>query len=567
MNFRDTIGFGKEAAASVSGANSSIMAYAKGILDAVRGIGTAGGAAVNRDCMDDNDGGALTPTTGAAVYTTQTGTWASTSALDGTYHNIIHSTNANITYEFRCGGGVSPVALVWTGYVGSTSARTVSISAWDYDTGAWQVIGTITGQNNTVNVVKNIVLYSRHMGDGSAAGKPLGKVFIRLLGTTSNSMSINTDQVYVTYAVTSRSVGYAEGAVWVDTGAGGTAGTELYVNGTADKPVKTIADAITIATTLGGIKRLRIINGSSIAVPAAGLTNYTLDGANWSLDLATYAISGCVIRGAVVTGVSTGTGSDFEHCVIGTCTLGSADFVGCDFTGTLTTIASGSYTYHDCIDGIPGTSNPHFILTANTILGIRNWRGGIEFEAIAATNTIAIDGAGRIVLHTDCSGGTLIIRGPFSITDEVATGWVAGTSGALTDSEKLIGYTGVGSLQIARTTESLNQAAASYDLFTGTTQAVILESLSVKMPTGAAGGALTSISIQTDDATPGVIISAANGAVANLTSEAEISWTGCMLVNVGTKIQLTIAGGAHGGAYVATITAQYRSVILGGYLA
>ena len=121
--------------------------------------------------------------------------------------------------------------------------------------------------------------------------------------------------------------------------------------------------------------------------------------------------------------------------------------------------------------------------------------------------------------------------------------------------------------QIASTTIDLNQAAGSYDLFTGAAQVVILESLNIKMPTGDCGGALTSISIQTDDATPGVIISAANGAVANLTSEADLFWTGTMYITVGTKIQLTIAGGAHGSSYVCNVTAKCRAVVSGGYLA
>ena len=124
-----------------------------------------------------------------------------------------------------------------------------------------------------------------------------------------------------------------------------------------------------------------------------------------------------------------------------------------------------------------------------------------------------------------------------------------------------------GVLQMKQTTESLNQAADDYDLFAGATQAVMLEKLSVKMPTGACGGSLTSISIQTDDATPGVIITSTAGAVGNLTSEAEVSWTGAMLINVGTKIQLTIAGGAHGAAYVCDVIAEYRAVVSGGYLA
>ena len=126
--------------------------------------------------------------------------------------------------------------------------------------------------------------------------------------------------------------------------------------------------------------------------------------------------------------------------------------------------------------------------------------------------------------------------------------------------------TGAGVVQMVQATESLDQAATTYDLLTGTSNAVLLEGFSLKLPTGAVGGALTSVSVQTDDVTPGVIISSTLGAVANLTSEAEISWTGCLLVNVGTKIQLTINGGAHGSAYVATFTAKYRAVIAGGTL-
>jgi len=125
----------------------------------------------------------------------------------------------------------------------------------------------------------------------------------------------------------------------------------------------------------------------------------------------------------------------------------------------------------------------------------------------------------------------------------------------------------MGRLQIVTTTSDLNRSAATYDVLTGTTQAVVLEKLNVKMPTGAAGGSVTSIAIVTDDATPATIISATDGAVANLTSEADLAWTGALLINVGTKIRLTIAGGAHGSEYLTTIIAQCRAVVNGGYLA
>ena len=125
----------------------------------------------------------------------------------------------------------------------------------------------------------------------------------------------------------------------------------------------------------------------------------------------------------------------------------------------------------------------------------------------------------------------------------------------------------MGRSQIAATTIDLDQAAGTYDLFTGTAQAVILESLNIKLPTGVPGGTLTSISIQTDDATPGVIISVANGDVANLLTEADLFWTGSMYITVATKIQLTIAGGPAGASYVCNVTAKYRAVAAGGYLA
>lgn len=126
--------------------------------------------------------------------------------------------------------------------------------------------------------------------------------------------------------------------------------------------------------------------------------------------------------------------------------------------------------------------------------------------------------------------------------------------------------TSAGTMQEAAKTIDLNQAAATYDLFTGTTQVVMLESLVIQMPVGAAGGALTSISIQTNDATPQVLISAVQGAVINLTSENQLIWTGKIRVATGKKIQLTIGGGATGAAYVCNVVAELRAVVSGGSL-
>lgn len=123
--------------------------------------------------------------------------------------------------------------------------------------------------------------------------------------------------------------------------------------------------------------------------------------------------------------------------------------------------------------------------------------------------------------------------------------------------------------QIKNTTIDLNQAAASYDLFTGTTKDCILKSLVVKLPDVDVSddATITSISFHTDDTTNHVLINTTDGAKANLTAEKQLSWTGCILIKTGTKIQCTIAGGAADAETVCDVVAEYISIETNGYLA
>lgn len=126
----------------------------------------------------------------------------------------------------------------------------------------------------------------------------------------------------------------------------------------------------------------------------------------------------------------------------------------------------------------------------------------------------------------------------------------------------------VGRLQIKAATIDLNQAAATYVLFTANTQDVVIEKLVIRMSGGAIGGAFTYCTIQTDDATPIVLIDATAGAVANLTNEAQLAWTGAILLDAGTAatIGLTIAVAQGGAARVCDVIAEYRAVVAGGLL-
>lgn len=97
---------------------------------------------------------------------------------------------------------------------------------------------------------------------------------------------------------------------------------------------------------------------------------------------------------------------------------------------------------------------------------------------------------------------------------------------------------------------------------------MVIESLLIRLPAVDVSNdaTITSISIQTDDATPQVFVNSVVGAKAYLTSEAQLGWTGTSLIKVGTLIQLTIGGGSADASTVCDVICKYRSIVSGGYL-
>ena len=133
-----------------------------------------------------------------------------------------------------------------------------------------------------------------------------------------------------------------------------------------------------------------------------------------------------------------------------------------------------------------------------------------------------------------------------------------------TDTDPLV----AGRMQTAIKTLDLNTAVVGLnDLFTGTAQTVIIEKLIIKMPDVVGAAPMTGITIQTDHTTPQQFITAAQGAVANMTAQNQFSSTDPISLEAGKKVQLTLAGGNHGAAYLCTIEALYRAVTSGGSLA
>ena len=217
---------------------------------------------------------------------------------------------------------------------------------------------------------------------------------------------------------------------------------------------------------------------------------------------------------------------------------------------------------------------------------VRRVRGAVDTEIVAAV--ASSEAAGRVYMTYAFPGASWNVGDIFYIT---FIGIVVTLAGVVTEYPNLFIWGRVvrepdlsskidvidadvdprvmGRAQIKATTEDLQQAAASYDLVTGTTQDVIIESLTLRCPVDCSDdvGAFTGISIQTDDTTPQELISVANGAMANLTAQAQLSWTGAILLKATKKIQLTIIGGPADDPTVCDIVVKCRAVVSGGYLA
>ena len=461
---------------------------------AIGGIGTAGGASISVDSTTSNETGGITGvTSGTTLVGTSTATSTDTtsdylaaSVVDGEYHIITHAANAiDVVYQFLTGGGTEPVAVDWTGYLASVN-DTVTISAWDHVGVGWEAIGSIAGTGGTTNSVVNPTLFTRHRGTSAAE---LGKVYIRLHCTGQSSPVLSTDQLIVEYAVTSRSVGYANGSVWIDT-VSGIAGTESFVSGVADNPVLTIADALTIATAVN-LRKFEIGNGSTITL-AATFANNVMEGHEWILELGGQNVAGSIFVDASVSGTGTGSESEYQDCVFAITSLSAIRAYNCSFTantsGGFTMSAAGDYRFINCQSGVPGASAPLFTLGTGAVSAeFRRWSGGITFAGITSDDVITISGEmGTIDLGSPSGAADIQIRGIYKAITNVGSATV-NVAGALLGAD-------VASILVDTATTipgTITTAQADLDILTGSDGVIIASGTQTFDITGSVTGNLS----------------------------------------------------------------------------
>lgn len=111
-------------------------------------------------------------------------------------------------------------------------------------------------------------------------------------------------------------------------------------------------------------------------------------------------------------------------------------------------------------------------------------------------------------------------------------------------------------------TANLAQAAATYDLATcNATGGVIIQDVQLYM--SVAGATFTSVAIQTTDTTPVVILTALEGALANLTVGKNVTkvFLGPTYLHTSKKIQYTLVGVTGTGTMLVVI--RYQSTVGG----
>lgn len=365
----------------------------------------------------------------ATTATIASGAVSATAARDGIYHQLQDVAGTlDVYYQFSVGTIGVPTAVFIYGGVTSNN-DTILIQGYNWDTSAWLQVGSITGVNSLTPAGNSFPLYTSMVGTGAN----VGVVRIRLTNTGLTTSNTYIDQIYVSYATVNTSVGYLDGAIWVDT-VNGTAGTTLRVNGTADRPVLTWAEALTLAAALG-VKRFRIISGSSITL-TGNSDNYVMigDGA-WTLALGGQSCSGSVFVNAGVTGVCTGSNPpQFYDCDMGTVTIPASHVHGCGLISTITVGTSGDFFFDQCFSEVAGdisTNSPtiDFDAVGATNVSLRHYAGGIRLDNMGADDKITIAGTGLVNVLNTCTSATVVIRGSFELVD-------GGTSTTVVDSAR-----------------------------------------------------------------------------------------------------------------------------------
>lgn len=370
------------------------------------------GSAVNVTARPEPDGFAIT--TGSVDANNED----ATHSLNGVYHELSDTAGTlDCYYKFSIGGDAVPTSVTFTGvFNGGNDDFGIYANSGSSGTPVWDQIGTLEGTNSGSNVTHTFTMFTNQI-----VTDVYGEVWVRIYATGLTSSNFEVDQVFVSKAITNRSVGYALGAIWIDSGASNV-NTENYVDGVADNPVSTWSAALTLSSQLG-LKKFILAAGTSITL-SGNSDNYHIIGYRCGVALNGQSIEGIRIEGADVsgTGLATTTAPTLVGCAIDTATLPPCCLDSCGLTSA-TVGSAGDFYIVDCYSRVAGAGAPTFDMggaVGATNISIRRYGGGLSISNIATSDVISAEAT---------VGGTLTLSGSAG-TVEVRGGWKAVSSGS-----------------------------------------------------------------------------------------------------------------------------------------
>lgn len=409
--------------------SDTLSALLISIINKLDGIGTGVGGALSFANSSDNIDAPLKGVTFEGVETS--GTNASVNAEDGVYHNIDDAgpNNIDIVYLFSVGGGRTASQVTWKGYL---SGNNDEAAVQAYNGSGWDTIGTISGKAQSTNDALIFPLLSSHTGTGA----DLGDVYIRIECAAQTNPSLYTDLLLVSAVSAGQTIGYEDGAIWVNTNASNTS-TEDFVDGTADNPVSTWAAALTLSASLG-IKRFRLISGSSIVL-TGNSDGYQIIGEWYWIDLNGQSVFTSYFENALITGTCSGNGVIFVGCNIGECSLPQVFLTQCVLIGPITLLAAPESVFDRCLTGSLGTILDFGAAVGSSTVTLRHHSGGLEVKnlGVSGTDKLIVDGHGSLTVNANCVGGTIETSGNISVTDN-SGGAVTFVDDALFTAEGLV---------------------------------------------------------------------------------------------------------------------------------
>lgn len=382
----------------------------------VAGIGAASGGALNFANEADNVDTAIKTISFDGVETS--GTNASVNAEDATYHQIDDSSNnIDIVYQFDVGGGRTAVEVTWKGRLtGNNDVATIQA----YNGTSFDTVFTISGNSNSApsEVADNAIAVIPLLGTHTGTGSDIGKVFIRIECAAQSNPTLYTDQLLVSAVSIGQTVGYALGSVWIDTD-DGVAGTENFVNGVADNPSLSLADALTISASVK-LHRYICTPDSSITFTNTR-TNEIWQGEGTVMALGGRDVGGTHFMGMDISGICSGAEVHFDHCEIGDVTVASAHFDECDIEGTVICDAAANYQFVGCAhSGTAATIDFGTASSVSTTVHMHGYHGALTVKNMGQSGTDVLhwsSGDGKLTLDSTCVGGTVNMNGTFDFVN------------------------------------------------------------------------------------------------------------------------------------------------------